>query len=473
MSTFTPAWLPAPIAVAGMLIACHAAAAELLAGVDFEGASQSVFDRNPDDHVPDDGISVSAGGSAPVFDGWTLLRLDGTDGGNGDMRNDNGANAAGATTPNYPVRLEGGRTGSWSIAIDPGVILNLDRIEFDVRGGTNATGRDGQFRTSLDGETTYLWEDFDLPGRTTGNWQRIIIDLSGGLYQNLSDQTVSFIWRTPGGAIDLDTIEVYGTTGSATSSFRLAITPSAETPGGFDFEWDSRPGMLYDLLSSSDLSAAPDSWAVYDDGSSVYGDIASGGVTTTLTGVMGDGPRRFFAVREKEAPPLLQETFEEIAGLPSGWSADDNGAGTAWTVGAPAGVAQEEPDGPATGAQCAGTNIGAKYTDGASASLKTASFTVPPGGATLQLNFYIDTEEASGGDDFGTIRLVDAAGDPIAGGDLAPDLQGTSTNWEEGVFEFPAAANGLEVRIEFLFQSDSDGGNWAGFYIDDVRVTAN
>ena len=55
----------------------------LIAGVDFEGETQSQFDRTPDDLNPDDGITVSSGNAAPVFSGWTLLTLDGGNGASG------------------------------------------------------------------------------------------------------------------------------------------------------------------------------------------------------------------------------------------------------------------------------------------------------------------------------------------------------------------------------------------------------
>lgn len=197
--------------VAG-LFACDTAdaAASLIAGVDFEGAAQNVFDTSPDDLDLLDGITVSSGTSGAVFSGWTLLLLDGSNGASGNLRNDAGGTTAGGTTPDFPARLESARTGSWSITIPANVTLDLARVEFDVRGATAAAGRDGQFNTSLDG-SNLLWEDLNLNGRTSGNWQHIVVDLSGPLYQNLTNQTVSFIWRTTtSGAIDLDTIQVWG-----------------------------------------------------------------------------------------------------------------------------------------------------------------------------------------------------------------------------------------------------------------------
>ncbi|MEZ5299736.1 MAG: hypothetical protein R3F11_03570 [Verrucomicrobiales bacterium] len=86
--------LAAAVAVVGSITAPSDANAALIAGVDFEGASPSTFDRTPDDLDLADGITVSSGGTTPVFDGWTLLLLDGTNGANGNLRNDAGANAA-------------------------------------------------------------------------------------------------------------------------------------------------------------------------------------------------------------------------------------------------------------------------------------------------------------------------------------------------------------------------------------------
>lgn len=189
--------------------------ADLIAGVDFEGATSATFDRTPDDYDLSDGITVSSGTASPVFDGWTLLDLSGNPGANGNLGNDTGARNAGATTPDFPARLENSRTGSWSITIAPGFFYTLDRIEFDVRAATDANGRDGQFTTNLETTGTYLWEDLNLPGRATpnpapDNWLHVVVDFTGNTtYQNLTDQTVDFIWRAQAGAIDLDTILVY------------------------------------------------------------------------------------------------------------------------------------------------------------------------------------------------------------------------------------------------------------------------
>ena len=83
----------------------------------------------------------------------------------GLLRNAGGADTAGSTMPNYPARLEGNSTGSWSITISDDVALDLDRIEFDVRAATGESGHDCMFNTSLDC-TTLLWEDYNLQDET-------------------------------------------------------------------------------------------------------------------------------------------------------------------------------------------------------------------------------------------------------------------------------------------------------------------
>jgi hypothetical protein len=252
------------------------------------------------------------------------------------------------------------------------------------------------------------------------------------------------------------------------SDFQVIITPTAGSPGNYDFEWESQAGKLYDLVSATDLSTASNTWPVWNG----RADLTATPPTNTLTDIPGGGdPRRFFVLIEKDAPPpppLLAVDFE--SGTPGGWVFSDNGAGTAWSVGTPNGTGTE-PDAAANGTQCAGTNMNGNYTASAIASLVTPAFTVPAGGATLKFSQYIDTEVATGGGDFGSIRLLNAADNtPLLGGDVSADIQGISELWSSKSLPLPAAANGLEVKLEFRFESDADADVFAGFYIDDVVV---
>lgn len=112
----------------------------------------------------------------------------------------------------------------------------------------------------------------------------VFIDLSGNSFAGISGPgTWSF------------------TTGAAPVPFRMTIVLNGPD---FDFSWTSKPGRVYDLLSSTDLSTPSDSWPVYGpdgpDGNDPYGNVPSAGTTTTLTSVPTDGPRRFFVMREKK-----------------------------------------------------------------------------------------------------------------------------------------------------------------------------
>ena len=88
---------------------------------------------------------------------------------------------------------------------------------------------------------------------------------------------------------------------STPAPFRLVITRNG---ANYDFEWDSKPGKLYDLITSTDLATPIATWPVHDPdgpgGVDPFGDIPSAGATTTiLTGVPSSDPRRFFSIREK------------------------------------------------------------------------------------------------------------------------------------------------------------------------------
>ena len=197
--THIPRFAPIALLALGFALSSDAQAG-LIAGVDFENGSGG-FSRSPDDLNASDGITVSSGTSGSVYEGWTL-------GANGNLRNDSGANSAGAFEGNYPARLQDSGA-TWSITIPTGVVLDLDEITFAVRGATGGTGRDIQFRTSLEGATEFLYENLNLPGRDIG-WTEVTLSLTDTKYDGLTATTVDFIFTSPNGA-DLDAITVSGT----------------------------------------------------------------------------------------------------------------------------------------------------------------------------------------------------------------------------------------------------------------------
>ena len=72
--------------------------------------------------------------------------------------------------------------------------------------------------------------------------------------------------------------------------------------GNLVFEWSSRGGKLYNLLSNTGLSSGPATWDAYHDGSITHANIPGSGTgTNTLTVPMPGDPTRFFAVSEYPA----------------------------------------------------------------------------------------------------------------------------------------------------------------------------
>ncbi len=86
--------------------------------------------------------------------------------------------------------------------------------------------------------------------------------------------------------------------GPSVSPLKLTITRATTPANGYDFAWGSRPGKVYDLVTSTDLASPIPEWPVHAS----YGNIPATGATTTLTAVPVDGQQRFFAVIEKDAP---------------------------------------------------------------------------------------------------------------------------------------------------------------------------
>ena len=259
-------------------------------------------------------------------------------------------------------------------------------------------------------------------------------------------------------------------------AFQLRIAPSATNPGNFDFEWDSQPDKVYDLVTSTDLATPILDWPVYDpDGEGPippYAAIPATGTTTTLTEVPGDGPKRFFAMLEKDVPPLFSWDFE-----------DDNGGFTAtgtpndWAWGAPnsdSGAGLVLTTGNGDSVNCWGTNLGAGGNPSGlidpSANSILRSPNIDLTGITgAQLSFAAAYDAAVG--DVIEIVIRDAGtGDPI-GDPITPvdTTSATSSNWTTlGPFDLSAADN-TNIYLEFRY--DGTDAAYIGLYIDDVTVT--
>ncbi|YCM43377.1 hypothetical protein V2O64_18895 [Verrucomicrobiaceae bacterium 227] len=77
----------------------------------------------------------------------------------------------------------------------------------------------------------------------------------------------------------------------------LKIEPSSTETSLFNFSWNSKAGVLYDLVSSEDLSTSPSTWAVWEGQTNLDGT----GEEITISDLPVDGLKRFFAIVEKSA----------------------------------------------------------------------------------------------------------------------------------------------------------------------------
>lgn len=252
----------------------------------------------------------------------------------------------------------------------------------------------------------------------------------------------------------------------------LSVAPSATTAGNLDFSWESKAGKLYDLVSSTDFSAARDTWAVWDE----QADLEATPPTNTLADIPGGGDgQRFFAVVEKDPPPVqvLAESFDEVTApnLPADWTTgpgDFDDGTTLWELGAPSGVG---PAAAASPANCVGTNIGAEYGSNTEIWLRTPAMDLTTfSTATLSFKqFRVIEEDTVVNDlDTGSIRIL-AADDLAELAVMEAAVEGSDTDWVDYSNAVPAEAFAEPVVIEFGFQSDG-AVNFAGWYIDDVTV---
>jgi hypothetical protein len=201
-------------------------------------------------------------------------------------------------------------------------------------------------------------------------------------------------------------------------------------------------------------------------------------VTATVSGTASD--KLFMRVSVSQIlppPPLLSESFDAAAVLPTGWVASVvSGTGTVWEVGDPTGGYATGPvDGASSNPYCAGTNIttnGGEYTPSVNVTLTSPEFAVPEGsGAVLRFRRFIDTDL---GGDLGSVRVLDAGTDTLIGTLEITGIggDGTGASWSTQALALPVGeVGGKTIQIEFQFVSDDNGLNYGGFYIDDVEVT--
>jgi len=144
---------------------------------------------------------------------------------------------------------------------------------------------DGQLDST--GVITRALADSGTPLRI-GNRNDLVTDFLGRM-----DDVVIF----DGGLNSDEIMEIRAGDFSSFGVGELELTVTRDG-GGLRFEWNSRTGRLYDLVSSADLSSAPENWPVYQ-GSALYEDLEGTGEILGLENVPLDGATRFFAIVEK------------------------------------------------------------------------------------------------------------------------------------------------------------------------------
>ena len=248
---------------------------------------------------------------------------------------------------------------------------------------------------------------------------------------------------------------------------RLTITQATPPETGFDLEWDSIEGKLYHLRTSTDLAGPIAAWEILES------DIIAT-PPANVKNVPADGPRRFYAVEEFDAPPpppLLSADFESNNG---GFTTTVD-AGTAWEWGTPAstGLGGTVNSGNGGSTNCWGTNNG---NPGFYADPTTNSRLISPNldltsvaAAELTFAHAIDIPNS----DTAVVRVfdVDTNLEIVAGAFplTVVDANQSSAAWaDSGPHSLPVGAT---IRIEWILTgTGGDDDDYMGWYVDDVTV---
>ncbi|MCF7674222.1 MAG: hypothetical protein K9M97_02670, partial [Akkermansiaceae bacterium] len=190
----------------------------------------------------------------------------------------------------------------------------------------------------------------------------------------------------------------------------------------------------------------------------------------------GGDPSRFFAVLEKNPPPLLSEDFEADDG---GFTVVDHsagGTGSDWTRGDPdsSGEGGSVTTGNGGSTNCWGTDIGSPGTYAAGTDTSLISPVIDLASVPNAVLSFAQAIDILNGDTF-VVNVID---DDISGGisvleaavhTSTPDLDVNAADWK--TVSSVAITGGQPVRIEWRFTGTNDAGSpYIGAYLDDVVV---
>jgi hypothetical protein len=261
-------------------------------------------------------------------------------------------------------------------------------------------------------------------------------------------------------------IDIYEISPSSLT-FPLTIMPAVSPQTGYDLQWVSKPAKSYHLRTSTDLASPIREWQT------IAQNIPH---TQPLNryNVPQSGPRRFYAVEEHPALPLLSATFEDNNG---GFTVATT-SGSAWEYGAPTSgsATQENPGGfVSSGAEnslkCWGTNIANPgfYIPGTVTRLRSPVIDLT-NTVGANLHFYQALDLASG--DLAVVNIIDDTSDTVIASTIytAIDSTITSANWASVGPVSLGAGVGQKIRVEWMF-SASNAIDYMGWYIDNVTIT--
>lgn len=221
--------------------------------------------------------------------------------------------------------------------------------------------------------------------------------------------------------------------------------------------WTSGPNEWFEVATSTDLQ----NWTVLADAVGSSQAIETTSYTDTD---LGEDPVRYYRIARTDAPPFLDDSFEDGMGewtvsVSQGGSATD----TTWEFGEPT----QGPGSARSGQQAAGTDLDANYAPGTTIVLQSPL--IDTAGATrvgLSFWYYLDVLADEGGQ----VRLLDADRNPVA--TLLDPFIGTDGNtgaWTQATAPLPDRDEPFYIEFQFL-TAGGDGETGAGWFIDDVRV---
>ena len=240
--------------------------------------------------------------------------------------------------------------------------------------------------------------------------------------------------------------------------------------GDLELIWNSKLGRVYDIRSTNDPVANPDptTWDV------ILSDIGPTPPLNMVNIPFPDDSERFYVYEEKPAPPFFFDDLESDPNV-AGWSTgvDDAGGETLWEWGPPSEGGVGPVGGAGGSANCFGTNLAGEHGFDADVWLRSPPIDLSGAGisgAILRMQQFKDIEAPSPDlFDYGIIRVLRAADLAQLGADVANDITGLSTDWEDYEASLPVEAVGETIVLEFRFLSD-DVQNFTGWYIDDVAI---